>query len=390
MPINKSSRIAVVGRDRNEADGFAGALRAIGFHNIEIFEGARPAYELCIREQFPFFIIHNELPDMSGLTLIQKLRATGNYGAEAHLLLIDEVSESILPILQEFNIKFVLSRPFHIEKIQKKFNSLFIEESNLTPFEKDYRAALSALAAGMADMAREMAIHALKTHGHHEKLLLLLGEIELMVERPEKARRFFAAALKVNPLSAAAAHKIGKTYLMEKDFAKAAEMLNQQMKLNPLNIELLLNAGLSNYENGNMELANQALTQLHDLDTQNKQAGELMATIAIKEGRIRDACDLLQESHDQSELVQFLNNEGVKLSQNNDVPGAIKMYTKCLESVRNNPYIYAIYYNLGLAYAKIQQHELAADCYRQALKCKPDFERATQALARYEKAARTA
>jgi tetratricopeptide (TPR) repeat protein len=115
-----------------------------------------------------------------------------------------------------------------------------------------------------------------------------------------------------------------------------------------------------------------------------------MASIAIKEGRIRDACDVLQESHGESELVQFLNNEGVKLSQNNDVPGAIKMYTKCLEAVRHNPYIYAIYYNLGLAYSKLHQNELAADCYRQALKCKPDFERAAQALARWEKMAKSA
>jgi tetratricopeptide (TPR) repeat protein len=390
MPMNKSSRIAIVAKDKSEGDSLAGVMRAIGFHNLQIFEGAKAAYEVCIREQFPIFVIHNELLDMTGLTLIQKLRATGNYGAEAHLLLVDEISELFLPILQEFNIKYVLPKPFHPEKIQKKFNSLFIEESNLTPFEKDYRAALSSLAAGMTDMAREMAIDALKTHGHHEKLLLLLGGIELSVGHPDKARPFFHAALKVNPLSAAATHKIGKTYLMEKDFTKAAEMLNHQMKLNPLNIELLLNAGLSNYESGNLDLANQAMTQLHGLDTQNKKAGEIMATIAIKEGRILDACDVLQDSHDQSELVQFLNNEGVKLSQNNDVPGAIKMYTKCLEAVRNNPYIYAIYYNLGLAYAKIQQHELALDCYKQALKCKPDFERASQAIARYQKVAKSA
>ncbi|HYX34603.1 MAG TPA: tetratricopeptide repeat protein [Oligoflexus sp.] len=388
--MNKSSRIAIVAKDKAEGDTFAGILRSIGFHNLQVFEGAKAAYEVCIREQFPFFVIHNELPDMTGLTLIQKLRATGNYGAEAHLLLIDELSDLILPILQEFNIKFVLPKPFHAEKIQKKFNSLFIEESNLTPFEKDYRAALSALASGMADMAREMAIQALKTHGHHEKLLLLLGEIELTSGKPEKARPFFVAALKHNPLSAAAAHKIAKTYLLEKDFAKAAEMLNQQMKLNPLNIELLLNAGLSNYEVGNFEVANKAMSSLHGLDSQNKQAGEVMASIAIKEGRIAEACDVLQDSHGQSELVQFLNNEGVKLSQNHDVPGAIKMYTKCLESVRNNPYIYAIYYNLGLAYSKIHQHELAVDCYRQALRVKPDFERAAQALARWDKTAKSA
>ncbi len=384
MPLTYSSPIAIVVSTLEEGQRIAGMVQSLGFTQHQIFLSALEAHEVCIRVQYPLFIIHNDLPKVTGLTLIQKLRATGNYGFEAHLLLVDTLSELLLPVLHEFNIKYVLPKPFHTDRIRQKFESLVKEENNLPPFEQEYRAALAAHCSGLTEMACDLAVKAMKAYGQSEKILILLGDIEASAQRSEEARTFYAAAMRINPMSSAAAHKIAHTYMMEKDFSRATELLNHQMRLNPLNIELLTNAGLSNFEVGNYDKAKEALGQVRALDVTNKKAGETLASVALKQGDVRGACEIFKSSHNEAELVQFLNSAGVKLSRSNDVQGAINMYLQCLEVINKSEYVPAIYYNLGVAYTRINDLRKAVIFYKKALEKRPDFQRAAEALARLE------
>jgi|NOAtaT_6_FD_contig_41_7438383_length_1467_multi_4_in_0_out_0_1 tetratricopeptide (TPR) repeat protein len=384
MPLTRKSTIAIVAPSRADADMIIQGLRSLGFPNHRILVGTHEAYEVCVREQFSLFIDYNGCEPMTGLSFIQKLRATGNYGAEAHLLLVDQLEDALLPVLAEFNIKYVVPKPFLADRVIQKFDRMFREECNLPPAEQDYRAVLSAHYAGMRDMAWEMGVKALKTHGQSEKLLLLLGDIQGAGGHPEEARKFYGAALKVNPLSAAAMHKTAQTYMMENNFQRAAELLNEQMKVNPLNLQLLANAGLSNYETGDYQLAEQVMGQLKQMDQTNKVAMETLAKVAVQEGRVRDACDLLGSTHTELELIQFFNNAGVRLSQQNNIPAAIDMYKKCLEVMGKSEHAHAILYNLGIAHAKLKDFPNAMLCYKKALERKPDFAKAQQALARLE------
>jgi tetratricopeptide (TPR) repeat protein len=172
--------------------------------------------------------------------------------------------------------------------------------------------------------------------------------------------------------------------MLEKDFAKASELMNELTKLNPLNLELLANAGLSNFEVGNLDEAKDAMNRLQGLDTQRKDASEVLAKVAIQEGDYDTAMKQLQGTHDQKELVQLLNNEGVRLSHENDIAAAIAMYQKCIKIIGENPFIYALHFNLGLAYNKQHDKANAILAFRKALELKPDFEKAASALSKLE------
>jgi tetratricopeptide (TPR) repeat protein len=118
------------------------------------------------------------------------------------------------------------------------------------------------------------------------------------------------------------------------------------------------------------------------LDQYDRRAAEVLAKVAMTEGNVTDAVQVLAKSHCDAELIQFLNNAGVKLSQGNDVSGAIRMYQQCLEVIRENEFVHAIYYNLGWAYSRIRDHSNAARCYQLAIEHKQDFVKARQALER--------
>ncbi len=381
----KSVKVAITSRTKDEGDMLSHVARACGFEQIQIFSSPRVTLEVAKRNMFDLFITHHDFPDLTGLTMIQTLRSTGNYGIEPHLFLVDALTPDIMLVLNENNIHHVLTKPFSTDRTHQKLAHLWQSEVHMTPSEQEYREAHAAMNSGLMEMAQELAIKNLRTHGPTEKLLLLLGDVETRLQHPVEARRYYDAAQKVNPKSSAAAQRLAQTYMLEKDFTKAAELMNELTRLNPLNIELLANAGLSNFEIGNLEEAKDAMTRLQGLDKERKDASEVLAKVAIQEGDYDTAMQQLQGTHDQKELVQLLNNEGVRLSHVNDINAAIAMYQKCIQIIGGeHPYVYALYFNMGLAYHKLHDKPNAITAFRKALELKPDFEKAANALSKLE------
>ena len=90
--------------------------------------------------------------------------------------------------------------------------------------------------------------------------------------------------------------------------------------------------------------------------------------------------DGLRQGMDDKEMVQFLNNAGAKLSSENDIDGAIKMYMAAVEQIKSNKFLYAIHYNLGIAFKKKKEFAKARQNFERSLKLNPEFAKATTAL----------
>ncbi|HYX35450.1 MAG TPA: tetratricopeptide repeat protein [Oligoflexus sp.] len=380
----KTTKVAITARTKDEGDMLSHVARACGFDQIQTFSSPRVTAEVAKRNQFQLFITHHDFPDMTGLTMIQTLRSTGNYGIEPHLFLVDHLTPEIMLVLNENNITHVLAKPYSADRTHQKLMHLWKEETHMTPAEAEFREAHAAMNSGLMEMAQELAVKNLRAHGPSEKLLLLLGDVETKLNHASEARRYYDAAQKVNPKSSSAAQKLAQTYMLEKDFAKASELMNELTKLNPLNIELLANAGLSNFEVGNLDEAKDAMNRLQGLDKERKDASEVLAKVAIQEGDYDTAMKQLSGTHDHKELVQLLNNEGVRLSHNQDIDAAIAMYVKCIGLIGAHPYVYALHYNLALAYHKQNDNANAILSLRKALELKPGFEKAASVLSKLE------
>ena len=61
----------------------------------------------------------------------------------------------------------------------------------------------------------------------------------------------------------------------------------------------------------------------------------------------------LKKTHTEQELVRLLNTAGVKLSKENKVEEAIKIYLDCLEVIENKEFAGKVHYNIALAYQKL-------------------------------------
>ena len=383
QPNGKDVRIAITAQSKDEAAMLHHVSRNCGFEKSVVFDCPRSTFEEAKRQQFQLFITYHDFPDMSGLTMIQSLRSTGNYGLEPHLFLVNHIDNDVLVVLAENNIKYAVQKPFHSDHINQKLASLWHEELHLSAFERDYREAHAALQGGLLEMAYDLAIKVLKTHKLHEKILLLLGDIEIKMGRNSESRKFYEKAQTSYPDSYVASHKLAQILMSEGNFAQAAELLNNLQKLSPLNIEILAHTGLSNFEIGKFKEAKSAMTRLRYLDHKRQDANEILARVAIQEGNFQGALEFLKDSHDSKEIVRVLKTEGNVFAGRNSHLRMIDMYLSMLSLLEDHSQSYEIYYQLGEAYAEIYDLFNAVKYIKKSLELNPDFTLARNALKRY-------
>ncbi len=384
MQQYRDKRVAVVASTKEEGDILFHILRSFGIEQVKVMLDSREVLSLDSANPYSLFILRQETPGLSGLSLVQRMRASGNFAHENYLLLVDSISESMKPLFEEFDIRYVLPKPYTADRIAGRLEQLLRARSEMTPFEIAFRSARGAYHSNLLAMAREICLGLFRTHGYQERILTLLGEIALKEKKTAEARKFFTAALKVNPGVITATHRMAVSHMYDHNYRQAAEMLDNLVPRNPLNLQLLADAGQTSYEIGNLDKARLTMLHLRQLDERDRMAADVLAKVAMAEGRVLDACRHLRKSHSDGELIQFLNNEGVRLSKEKDLDGAIRMYQQCLGEVHDSEFAHAIYYNLGLAHAKRRETKEATQYFQMAIARKPDFVKAQQALARLE------
>ena len=100
------------------------ALDGIGF-DTEIACNGRLALNLAIKSQFDIVITDQQMPELTGIELCQKLRDLANYADCPIILLTAKGLELELPRLQEeLGISAIFAKPFSPSAIVKAVNEL--------------------------------------------------------------------------------------------------------------------------------------------------------------------------------------------------------------------------------------------------------------------------
>ena len=378
--LNNQMPVALITASQTEAEMFTQGLAECGLRRITVFTSGKEAYEVCARQQFPLFVTRVEMPDMSGLVVIQKLRATGNYGLEPHLLVCNKLDVQLMALVSEYDLDYVMVPPLSKGTVAAKFKHLMTTENSLSEVELKYRDGKSAFAADLIDMAEDKIMQVLSVQPKLEKALILLGDIAVKRNDLNGADTHYKAAIAANPKSSTALHRLAQLLMKKNDFNAAAALLNKLADVNPHNIKLLENAGLSNLNIERYDLAKSYMGKLQAVDAANKTAAVVTAQVKIKTGDLTDLVGGLRQGMDEKEMVQFLNNAGAKLSSDNDVDGAIKMYMAAVEQIKVNKFLYAIHYNLGIAFKKKKEFDKARQHFEKSLKLNPEFTKASAAL----------
>ena len=378
--LDKNSKVAIVLPSRQALDLVQGSLVRHKFNKIIQFESVDEAYEVLSRQQVDFLVVSITMPDGPGVTLMQRLLEVGNYGSEPFLFMGAGVDAATLKIFVEYDVDYVLTPPIDKKRVDEKVSFILHRENNVPPDLAMYRDAKGAFQGGIFEMAEDFAKQLLDSSELKEKAKVLLGSICIAQQDLESAKGYFEEVLKGNPGSLGAVHKLAEVLRLMGDFERAKEISESQLEANPLHLNLLKNAGLSNYGLGNLDLAKSQMKRLQSMDKSNKAASETITKVAIDKGEFEGVASQLQASHTEKEIVSMLNSAGIKLSKENNIEGAISIYKDCLSVVRKKDFKGKIHYNLAIAYRRLSKPEKAVKHCQEALRLLPDLEKARAML----------
>jgi Tfp pilus assembly protein PilF/CheY-like chemotaxis protein len=359
-------------------------LDDFGLNRQSHFNNSLKAYERLIRDQHDLIILDLNMPTMSGSVLLQKLRGTGNYGLETIIFVAEHVDEQTFQLFTEYDVNYVLLRPIDHKNIQEKIQYAINTEKQLPILEQRYREAKAAYFAGMPEIARSCVMQIIrKKMGKLEKPYILLGDIEFQQNDYFSARVAYEKALSFNPESVAAHYKLAKTYMAEKNFNRSSEILDKLAEKNQGHIDLLVNAGLSSFNRGDLKQAKKHMTSVKKLDESNKTSSEIIVNIAIEEGDYEIVSETLMTSHNLKELVSYLNNTGVRLSKEGRYGEAIELFINCMNSVEGSEYEHTVVYNLALACIKNGAKNNGQKYLLKSLTLNPGFKKAAVTLQKH-------
>jgi tetratricopeptide (TPR) repeat protein len=382
--IKKTSPIALVLQTGDEAALFSGAIGTLGFTNITAFTDSREAYQAAIRKQFDLFVVRIEMLGISGPTFIQKIRETDNYGLETHLVIGNAIDPGLINLFSEYEIRYVLVKPFNFDRITEKMTALVHRENHLLEVEQRIREVRVAMCARQFDLAIELAAKLKPDAQWREKVLLLQGDIEFRRQNYPAARTFYQAALETNPTCIAAAHKIANTYLLTKDFETADKILSQLKDANRCNIKLSITAGLSALMLGKLDEAESTLQHVISLDEDSREARESLTRVFIQGKKFSDLKTTLASSPSPADLLDVLNSEGKKLFAEGKKKESIEVFELCLHELEDRTNTFGIHFNLGQVLAQVGRLEEARTHIKRTIELNPNLAEAARVLEKVE------
>ena len=369
-------KTALILRDEIELNLFKIVMDRLGFAPPDMFHDSAEALSWALKKQYDFFVVRHEMPEVSGLTFLQNIRGTGNSGVEPILLVIDTIDPAQSNIIYDYEIEYVLVKPITPQRILEKILYVVDKESCLTPLEKKYREAKAALYSGVLDMAHQYAVELVEENSNMDKFYVLLGDVELRRGQISAARRSYENGLACGGDSIMPKMGLMHTFVAERNYEKVAKITSELAVQNPLNIQLLIDAGLSHQNAGDLAGAKRYVNEALALDPKNRKVRELLASSAIDEGLYDRSYDILLESHNINEMLFYYINKGVELCRANKYPLAIEVYRMCLARFPDNEFKDVLFYNLALALLRSDNESEAAICLTRCLIANPCNEKA--------------
>ncbi len=103
-------------------------LRQIGFTNIEEAEDGQKAYDRLSVEKFDFVVSDWNMPNMTGIDLLRKVRATPQIKDVPFLMVTAEAKQENIVEAIKAGVSNYIVKPFTVATLDEKIKKIFKEK----------------------------------------------------------------------------------------------------------------------------------------------------------------------------------------------------------------------------------------------------------------------
>jgi len=126
MPADKNLRILVVDDFSTMRKIIKNILRQLGFNNVVEADDGTTAWETLNRDNIDFIISDWNMPQMTGIELLRKVRASEEYATTPFLMVTAEAQQENIIEAVQAKVSNYIVKPFTPETLGQKIDKIFI------------------------------------------------------------------------------------------------------------------------------------------------------------------------------------------------------------------------------------------------------------------------
>ena len=125
MAANKEMRILVVDDFSTMRRIIKNILRQLGFNNILEADDGSTAWETLNKDKIDFIISDWNMPQMTGIELLRKVRASEEFGDLPFLMVTAEAQQENIIEAVQAKVSNYIVKPFTAETMKQKIDKIF-------------------------------------------------------------------------------------------------------------------------------------------------------------------------------------------------------------------------------------------------------------------------
>jgi len=125
MPTNTNMRILVVDDFSTMRRIIKNILRQLGFNNIEEADDGTTAWDALNKGGIDFVISDWNMPQMTGIELLRKVRASEEFGDMPFLMVTAEAQQENVIEAVQAKVSNYIVKPFTAETLKQKIDKIF-------------------------------------------------------------------------------------------------------------------------------------------------------------------------------------------------------------------------------------------------------------------------
>ncbi len=243
MKNPKEMKILVVDDMPNMVRTIKNMLRHLGYHYTTVAGDGLAALEVLKKKEIDFVIADWNMPNMTGIDLLRKVRLDDDLKEIPFLMVTAEVAEETIAEAAETEVDGYIIKPFVAKTLEEKIQKI-LEKRN-TPSEVDTCLKLGNvyLNSGMLDDALKEYEKSLKIQPNNARVHYALGNIYQKKGEIDKAEKAYEKAIGISPKYLKAHESLARLYEERGEQEKAIRAVKEAVKISPKNPERQIKLG---------------------------------------------------------------------------------------------------------------------------------------------------
>lgn len=382
----KYDSILVLAKTGSSREGISNLLQVAGF-KVDFVSGANEVVEALNKFGCGIFLHDFEATDKSqGELLQQRLNRMDDFVPVIRVLMAQEITPKLMALASDAQVRRLVPYSSNLSAVARELKMLAQTETSIGEMQRKIRALAVGTSKPNQVEADKIIESTFNQYGHDPAIRVEYGGVLIRRDKVDDAKVIGEQILIKDALNLRAMSLVSRALMKLGKFTEAIKIMENANGLAPGNTDRLISLGDAFFKSGKNDKAKSYLKQAKEADSSAAgEADKVLGQVALSEGDMSGALELLGASCTEDESAGFFNNSAVHASKSGKPEKALELYQTALKALKTNRLKPAIYYNIALAYSDLHLIDDALKAVNHALKFNPEFEKALRLKEKLEK-----